>query len=174
MFQIHPVVRRRLELAVVAVAFVCLASQTAFAQNRLGGHFGVVFPIVTHANGDTTDISDDFKIGFPMGITVKKSDKFAFDLEIVPVLDPQEDAPLGVPLTIHPGVLTGLGNGWTAGLRMAFDVGGASWGFTPLINKGLPYGGTFIEFVVPLRFQDDDVGDTHFAIGFGVHLGVGF
>jgi hypothetical protein len=30
--------------------------------------------LVTHANGDTTHIGDDFNAGFPMGITVKTSD----------------------------------------------------------------------------------------------------
>jgi hypothetical protein len=39
-----------------------------------------VLPLVTWADGTTTTISDDFKIGFPMGITVKKTDKVAFDL----------------------------------------------------------------------------------------------
>jgi hypothetical protein len=142
----------------------------------LGGHFGVVFPLVTHANGETVDIGADFKLGFPMGITVRKSATFAFDLELVPGLDFEEDEPVSVPLTIHPGVLLGLGGPWTGGLRMAFDVNGASWGFTPLLNLGLrageqPY---FIEFVVPIRLQDDDVGETSTAIGFGIHLGVGF
>jgi len=32
----------------------------------------------------------------------------------------------------------------------------------------------FIELVVPIRFQDDIVGDTHTSIGLGVHLGIGF
>jgi hypothetical protein len=32
----------------------------------------------------------------------------------------------------------------------------------------------FVELVVPIRFQDDDAGDTHGAIGLGVHLGLGF
>jgi len=107
---------------------------------------------------------------------VKTSDRYAFDLEVVPVLDPQENAAIGVPLTIHPGVLRSLGGSWTAGLRMAFDIGGASWGFTPLLNKGFPMGGHayFVELVVPIRFQDDSVGDTHSAIGVGVHLGLGF
>ena len=50
-------------------------------------------------------------MGFPMGITVRKSDAFAFDLEIVPSLDFDEDEPVDVPLTIHPGVLFGLGAG---------------------------------------------------------------
>src|SRR5207247_595436 len=56
----------------------------ASAQNRLGGHMGFVLPLVARANGTTTTISDDFVIGFPVGITVRKSDKFAFDLELVP------------------------------------------------------------------------------------------
>jgi hypothetical protein len=49
---------------------------------------------------------------------------------------------------------------------MAFDINGASWGFTPLLNKGLPIGGHnyFAELVVPIRFQDDSLGQTHGAI----------
>jgi hypothetical protein len=69
-----------------------------------------------------------------MGITVKTPDVWAFDLELVPALDPQEGRPINVALTVHPGVLCNLGNEWTAGLRMAFDVGGASWRFTPLTS----------------------------------------
>jgi len=156
---------------------LCLAGPSLRADDRLGAHFGAVFPIITHVNGETTDISEDFKIGFPMGITVKKTDKFAFDLEIVPVIDPQKDRPTGIPLTIHPGVLRDLGGHWTLGLRMAFDINGASWGFTPLINKGFPNGdhAFFVEGVVPIRFQNGNVdAEMHTAIGFGIHLGIGF
>jgi hypothetical protein len=153
-----------------------IASAQEHSQSRLGGHFGVVFPIVTHVDGETVNIGDDFKIGFPMGITIKKTDKLAFDLELVPVLDPREDQPLHVPLEIHPGVLHALGHSWTGGLRMAFDVGGSSWGFTPLLNKGFPVGDHeyFVEFVVPIRFEDDGLGATHTGVTFGIHLGVGF
>jgi hypothetical protein len=169
-------VRRTIRTVAVGAIGLCLAASAANAQDRLGGHFGAVFPLVTHANGETTNIGDDFKIGFPMGITVKTSDLWAFDLELVPALDPGEHRPINVALTVHPGVLRSLGNSWTAGLRMAFDIGGASWGFTPLLNKGLPFGGHayFVEVVVPIRFQDDSLGDTHGAISLGVHLGVGF
>ena len=148
----------------------------AKAQDRVGGHIGVVFPLVTHVNGDTVTIGDDFKIGFPMGITIKTSPTIAFDLEIVPVLDPNKNLPLNVPLTIHPGILKGLGHGWTLGGRMAFDINGASWGFTPLLNKGFPAGNVtyFVEAVVPIRFQDDLQGDTHTAIGLAVHTGIAF
>jgi len=147
----------------------------ADAQNRVGGHFGVLFPLVTHANDTTTDISEDFTIGFPVGITVRKSPGVAFDLELVPVI---QNEPLNVDLTLHPGVLWGLGDGWTAGLRMAFDVNKASWGFTPLINYGLHAvsggGSVFAEVVVPIRFQEDFFGDGFTRIGLGVHIGVGF
>jgi hypothetical protein len=169
-------VARTLTVVVVSAAALCLGAAAASAEDRLGGHFGVLFPLVTHTNGDTTSIGDDFKIGFPMGITVKTSDKYAFDLELVPLLDPRANAPIDVALTVHPGILRSLGNSWTAGLRMAFDIGGASWGFTPLINKGFPMDGHlyFVELVVPIRFQDDIVGNTHGSIGLGVHLGIGF
>jgi hypothetical protein len=177
MFEIESVaVRTYVGRVVLGAIAVCMIAPAAGAQDRLGGHFGVVFPLVTHANGETTNIGDDFKVGFPMGITVKTSDLYAFDLEVVPALDPQKNGPIGVPLTIHPGVLRSLGNSWTAGLRMAFDIGGASWGFTPLLNKGFPMDGHtyFVEFVVPIRFQDDAAGNTHGGVTFGVHLGIGF
>jgi hypothetical protein len=170
--------RRGRLVAVTLVAAVCLGSAAAArAQDRLGGHIGVVFPLVTHVDGDTVSIGDDFKIGFPMGITIKTSETVAFDLELVPVLDPQEHSPIGVPLTVHPGILKSVGHGLTLGGRMAFDINGASWGFTPLLNKGFPIGGGltyFVEAVVPIRFQDDAIGETHTAIGVAVHTGIAF
>ena len=156
---------------------ICLTASAASAQDRLGGHFGAVFPLVTHVNDNTIGIGDDFKIGFPMGITVKTSDRYAFDLEFVPVIDPREGGPVDVSLTVHPGILRSFGDGWTGGLRMAFDINGASWGFTPLINKGFPNGdhAFFVEGVVPIRFQNGNVdAEMHTAIGFGIHLGIGF
>jgi hypothetical protein len=144
------------------------------AQDRIGGHFGAVFPLVTHANGETVTIGDDFTVGFPMGVTVKTSDKWAFDLELVPSI---QNDPLFVTLTVHPGVIRSLSHGYAAGLRMAFDVEAASWGFTPLLNKGFPIKGKpyslFVEGVVPIRFQSDGV-ETHTSIGLGVHIGMGF
>jgi hypothetical protein len=157
----------------LAVVAVLLAATSARAEDRLGGHFGAVFPLVTHAQGETTDITDDFQVGFPMGITVKTSDKFAFDLELVPALN---NKPLRVPLTVHPGALFGLGSHYTAGLRMAFDINSASWGFTPLLNKAFPQHGyaVFVEAVAPIRFQEDSAGESHTAVTFGVHVGLGF
>ena len=159
-------------LVLMMVIAVPLRAQ---AQDRLGGHFGAVFPLVTHANGDTTTIGDDFKVGFPMGVTVKTSDKWAFDLELVPVI---QNDPLFVSLTVHPGIIRALSGGYAAGLRMAFDVNDASWGFTPLVNRGFALQGhsykLFVEGVVPIRFQQTTTGDTRTSIGFAVHTGIGF
>jgi hypothetical protein len=145
---------------------------TTRADDRLGGHFGAVLPLVTRAAGETTTIGDQFKIGFPMGITVKTADKWAFDMELVPVVTSDRF----VSLTVHPGVIHGLANSFAAGLRMAFDVREASWGFTPLVNRSFPAGPVayFIEGVVPIRFQQDAAGKGQTAIGFGVHVGVAF
>jgi len=45
----------------------------AGAQNRLGGHFGMVLPPRDACERQTTTIGDDFKIGFPMGVTSRRA-----------------------------------------------------------------------------------------------------
>lgn len=145
-------------------------AQAQDAQVRVGGHFGLVFPIVTRTGGETTTIGDPFSMGFPTGITLKKWEKVAFDLEFVPTI---QRTPYAVGLTVHPGILYSLPNDLTAGLRLAFDVNHASWGFTPLMNRKIAdlEGGCalFGEVVLPIRFQDKTT-----SIGLGVHVGIGF
>jgi hypothetical protein len=160
---------------ILLIAFVVAAApHPAAAQNRVGGHFGLVIPFATRADGTTTTISDDFVIGFPTGITIKTGDRFAFDLELVPVI---QNEPLHVDLTVHPGVIVGIGNRFNAGLRMAFDVARPSWGLTPLINRSFALNDrtpVFGELVVPIRFQIDPAGSRFTSVGFGIHAGVGF
>jgi hypothetical protein len=170
----------RLHQCVYGLIALCVitigpAVSPAAAADTLGGHVGFVLPLVAHANGQTTTITDHFSIGFPMGITVRKSDTLAFDLELVPGVDHD---PLHVDLTVHPGVVFGVGNGWGAGVRAAFDVNKASVGFTPILNHGLlkvgDTGTLFGELVLPVRFQQDARGNSFTSVGFGVHIGVGF
>lgn len=153
-----------------ALAVGLLAPAAADAQDQVGGHFGFVLPLVTRSGGETTTMGDQFKIGFPIGVTLKTNDKLAFDLELVPVI---QRTPYTVTLTVHPGVLYALPNDFAAGIRMAFDVGqGPSWGFTPLLHRTFGKFGAspvFGELVVPIRFQDKNN-----AIGIGIHLGIGF
>src|SRR5262245_38692232 len=158
----------------IVVALLFASGSPALAQDRLGGHFGFVIPLVTHADGTTTTVGDDFVIGFPTGITVKKTDKVAFDLEFVPVI---QNEPLHISLLVHPGVLFPLQHSFTAGVRMAFDVNAASWGFTPLLARSWPLKGGcafFAEVDVPIRFQEDSAGKSFTAFTVAAHFGLGF
>ena len=166
------VMRRSLKTVGLTLAVLCISIPASHAEDQVGGHFGVLFaPLIT--SQDDSTIFDNFTIAFPMGITVKRGDKWAFDLELVAGIDPD---PVSVGLTVHPGVLRDIGSHWTLGLRGAFDVSGNAWGFTPLVNKAFPTGthALFIEGVVPIRFSEDATGDSQSSIGLGIHLGVGF
>jgi hypothetical protein len=157
----------------LALALVALPAG-ARAEDSVGGHFGVVFPLVTRVDGENTTISDEFNVGFPTGITIKRGGPFAFDLEVVPLIHGHSKK---VDLTIHPGILYSLGGPWTAGLRAAFDVNARSYGFTPLLNLGFPQSnGTtlFAELVLPVRFQQNDLNQRQTAVTVGLHLGWAF
>src|SRR5436190_13080108 len=117
---------RLLRVVILATLIGVVIPGAAAADDMLGAHFGVLFPLVTRSGGDTTSIGDQFKIGFPTGITVKTSEKVAFDLEFVPVI---QRTPFFVSLTVHPGLIYALPNNFAAGIRMAFDVNDNAWGF---------------------------------------------
>ncbi len=149
-----------------------LAANPAIAQNKLGAHFGVVLPIVTVQNGETTSIADNVATGFPLGITVKNDSRLAFDLEIVPFVDNHFAS-----LLVHPGVLLGLGNGFTFGARAAFEINQSVYGVTPLLNKAFPLSNDvvgFVEFVLPMRHVEDNLGEQSFSTTAAIHIGVGF
>ena len=160
--------------------FLFSQSFPAFSQNDIGGHIGLVVPLIQSTDGDVTSISDNLVGGFPMGITIKVKPNVAFDLEVVPFLD--ENAVTNV--IVHPGVLMGLTNNFTFGIRAAFETGGA-FGVTPLLNKAFPLPNDpntvfFIEAVVPVRFYQEEPlfpgGPTTVSktIAAAVHVGIGF
>ena len=164
----------RISILMAAFGLMVSGASVAEAQNQLGGHFGVVFPLVTRSGGETTTIGDDFTIAFPTGLTLKKTSRVAFDLELVPAI---QNSPLGVSLTVHPGVIVGLPHSFAGGLRVAFDVNAASWGFTPLLARSFPVGGGcafFLELDVPIRFQEDAAGESRTAVTVAAHVGIGF
>lgn len=161
--------------ALVSLIVVSVLAAPGQAQNKVGGHFGFVLPLIDHFDGETTDISDDFLIGFPMGITVRTSERLAFDLELVPVV---QDEPTSVNLVVHPGVLYNFAPSYTVGVRMAFETDGEAWGFTPLIAKGFPLQGTsatyFVELDFPIRVKEDPGGSNDVSYGLAFHTGIGF
>jgi hypothetical protein len=156
----------------MSLAIILALPSIAAAEDRLGGHFGTVFPLVSHASGTTSTISDQFEIGFPTGISIKPGTDWAFDLELVPAITRNRS----VSLTVHPGVIRKLPHSFATGVRMAFDARGSAWGFTPLVNRGYPVGLVtyFVEGVVPIRFKQDAAGVNTTSVGFGLHFGIGF
>jgi hypothetical protein len=166
-------------MAVLAMSMAGTAT-VAQAQSTIGGHMGFVLPLVTRSGGQTTNqITDNFSIGFPVGITVKGQGRTAFDLELVPVIHtarPRENS-----LTVHPGLIRDVGGHFAVGLRAAFDVNSASWGFTPLVNHSWPikdeksfFKAYFIEAVLPVRFNRPVTGPKTNPVTFAMHFGLGF
>jgi hypothetical protein len=146
----------------------------------LGGHIGFVLPLVTNASGNVTSLADAPAVGFPVGITVKGTGRLAFDLEFVPQYN--STGTRQTSLTVHPGLIYGLGHGWAAGLRAAFVVDQSTVGFTPLVNKSFPIkhrnGGLlkayFVEADLPVRFSRPVNAPPTNAVTFAMHFGVAF
>ena len=148
----------------------------ADAQTTLGGHIGFVLPLVTHAAGETTNIADNFSIGFPLGVTFKGKGRMAYDLELVPGV---QDTPRLTTFTVHPGLVWAVGHNFGVGMRAAFDVNSPQWGFTPLVNRSWPiedsfFKAYFVEAVLPIRFNRPTGGLATTPVTFGLHFGLGF
>jgi hypothetical protein len=171
-------------ISLTLLAATTLAGRVALAQAQegptLGGHMGFVLPLVTHSGGQTiNNTADQFSIGFPVGITVKGKGRTAFDLELVPFINTAR--PRTNSLTIHPGLIWSLGHGFGAGVRAAFDVNTATWGFTPLVNHSWPikregslFKAYFLEADLPVRFNRPVAGPMTNAVTFAMHFGVAF
>jgi hypothetical protein len=161
----------------IVISAVCAAPR-AEAQTTIGGHMGFVLPLVTHSDGQTTNLGDSFSIAFPVGVTVKGSGRTAFDMEFVSSI---QDQPRSVTLTLHPGLVWDVGHRFAVGMRAAFAVNSSEFGFTPLVNKSWPIkteGGLFkayfVEADLPVRFDRPTGGPSATPVTFAMHFGVGF
>ena len=154
------------------------ATESVGAPRRVGvgGHWGVVLPLVTRAGGTNTTIADSFSIGFPVGITLQGQGRMAFDMEFVPLI---QNSPRQVNITLHPGLLWGVGHRFTLGMRAAFDAQSTQFGFTPLLNKSWPIEGGFfkayfVEADLPVRFNRPAGQPATDPVTFALHFGLGF
>jgi hypothetical protein len=164
-------------VAAVAISLTAIAPRSQ-AQTFVGGHIGFVLPLVTRVDGVTSNLSDNFSMGFPVGITVKGRGRMAFDMELVPSV---QNDPRVVSLTVHPGLVWGVGHGFAMGGRAAFDINSSQLGFTPLLNKSWPirtegsfFKAYFMEAVLPVRFNRPVGGPNTDPVTFGMHFGLGF
>src|SRR5450432_242927 len=169
----------RIAMAALAISVAGTAT-VAQAQDTVGGHMGFVLPLVTRAGGQTTNqLADNFGIGFPVGITIKGQGRTAFDFELVPMINTAR--PRETSLTVHPGLIQDVGRHFAVGMRAAFDVNTASWGFTPLVNHSWPirnetsfFKAYFIEADLPVRFNRPVGGPVTNPVTFAMHFGLGF
>jgi hypothetical protein len=145
----------------------------------VGGHIGFLLPLVTRSGGQTvSNLTEQFAVGFPVGITVKGTGRMAFDLEFVPQINTN---PRQTTLTVHPGLIYSLGHGFGVGGRLAFVVDNPTWGFTPLVNKSWPikhnnslFKAYFVEADLPVRFSRPVGAPATNAVTFAMHFGVAF
>jgi hypothetical protein len=156
--------------------FIAVLVSAASAQ--VGGHIGFVLPLVTRSGGETTTISDNLTMAFPVGITLKGTGRLAFDMELVPGV---QNNPRQVSFTLHPGLICDIRHGFAIGGRAAFVANSSTLGFTPLVAKSWPVKteqglvkAYFVEGDVPVRFDRPSTGPNSNAVTFALHFGVGF
>ncbi len=143
---------------------------------RIGGHFGFVVPILRGGNGiASSNLSDRFIFGFPVGLTVKPRGPVAVDFEFIPTFNTGDD----LVVTIHPGVIYGFARSYAVGLRAAYDAGSTndSYGVTALISRSFAISNKrrwFAELDVPIRRQLPPLGRDFTSIAIAGHLGLSF
>lgn len=157
----------------ICAIFICTQVSV---KAQVGFHAGAIHPLITFSEGESSTISDDYSVGFPLGINFPLNDNMKFDAEFVPFYNNGFDN-----LIIHPGVLMGLGSGFTFGTRLAYETGPDVYGFTPLLNKGWEISESakfFVELVLPVRFGSNDLpsgeSDKFSAVTIGIHTGIAF
>jgi hypothetical protein len=174
------IVKPLLASALLAFASPALAKQDTIQQtpppppppSRVGGHVGAATPLISVAK-KTTNISDQFTLAHPIGVTVKLSDDVAMDFEVV-MANPIH--PTGsTSLTVDPGVVWAAGP-VALGLRVAWEVNArTNVGLIPLINRGLMHFGSatwFVEAAFPTFYRD--VAGDKYVFNVVFHTGIGF
>ena len=133
------------KLFVFFIALFLGIAYSSKAQN-INIHFGAL----SYVGGiGQNGISSTTLLGFPVGLSVQKSEKLAFDMEIIPVFRQQK---LDMFL-FQSGVLYSLSPNYAMGGKLAFESTGF-YGFTPSIrrNFGLAKQHFFVEMLFPTRF----------------------
>ncbi|WKL44101.1 hypothetical protein [Flavobacterium sp. ZE23DGlu08] len=140
---------------------------------KITGYFGVVHPIVTFSEDETTlNFKDYYAVGFPTGINIWKNSKIGFSFEIVPNIRAEDGISKVNSLLFHPGVLVALGNGYTFAGRAAFETNGR-YGVTPVFNKTVIKNANssyYVAIPLPVRFGNDH--PANFTVGF--QFGIAF
>jgi len=91
-------------------------------------------------------------------------------MEFVPIIRASGGTSKMNNFLFHPGVLFGLGNGFTLAARSAFETSGR-YGVTPVLNKVVLKGkssSVFVAVPVPVRFGNDQPASLTAGFQFGI------
>jgi hypothetical protein len=133
---------------------------------KVNMYMGVLHPLVTFSDQPTvTNFDTYYVVGFPTGVNLWKSSKTGFSIEVVPSIRADREGSKMNNVLFHPGVLVGLGKGFTFAGRAAFETSGR-YGFTPVLNKVFKTksGNYFLAVPLPVRFGNNH--SASFTIGF--------
>lgn len=162
-------------LAGFALLTPCL--RPAFAQSpppeypRTVLYQGVLHPLVTFGNeAPVFNFKTYYLVGFPVGVNTWKSSRLGYSLEIVPFIRSENGISRVSNVLFHPGVLLGLGKGYTLAGRLAFETAGR-YGITPVLNKIVKRSAQtsyFVAIPLPVRFGNDRPAGVTIAFQFGI------
>ena len=159
-------------LAFFVNSIVCFSQTPPITYPRIAAYTGIVHPLVTFSKTETvTNFKNAYTVGFPVGINVWKSAKVGFSFEVVPFIKAENHVSKMNNFLFHPGILLGLGHGFTLAGRAAFETSGR-YGFTPVFNKIAKRNKNshyFVAIPLPVRFGNDK--PASFAVGFQFGLG---
>ncbi len=138
---------------------------------KVTGYVGLLHPIVTFsADKPHYNFDGAYTVGLPTGINLWKSQHTGFSMEFVPTIRATGGTSKMSNFCFHPGVLFGLGKGWVAAARAAFETSGR-YGFTPVLNKTVIKGNHLSMFAavpIPVRFGNDQPATLTIGFQFGV------
>lgn len=138
---------------------------------KITGYIGIVHPLVTFSSAGTEyNFNGHYVAGMPTGINLWKSNKIGFSLEFVPYVRTEAGTSKMSNFLFHPGVLVGLGKGFTFAGRAAFETSGR-FGFTPVLNKVVVKNSgssIFVALPVPVRFGNSKPTSFTAAFQFGL------
>jgi len=162
-------------IAQSSAASVSQNSTTSQPYPYVKGYLSFIIPVVTINKNETTpNFKETTTIGFPVGLNVYYSDKFAFSYEFTPSIVASK--PSGKPgtsktsnLLFDPGPMFRFKNNFNIIARLAFETAGR-YGFTPVFNKvylktkAVNY---FIAGSLPVRFGNSAPASIGVNVQFG-------
>ncbi len=132
---------------------------------------GIIHPIVTFSqDAPAFNFKSYYVVGFPIGVNLWKTPKLGYSLEIVPFIRAENGSSKVNNVLFHPGVLLGLGKGYTLAGRLAFETTGR-YGVTPVLNKVVkrtPQTSYFVAVPVPVRFGNEHPASLTIGFQFGI------